>query len=56
MKDETIHYMFESIQVNPGSILIRFKFYMNRFSASERVLWDVPNKSRFIHESIHGDV
>ena len=38
MKDETIKYMCESIQVNPGWRLIRFNLLLNRFSLSQRVL------------------
>jgi hypothetical protein len=40
MKDETIQWMSESIQVSPWWRMIRFNLQMNRFSASQRVLWD----------------
>jgi len=43
MKDETIQCMSESIQVSPGWKMIRFSFQMNRFSASQRVLWNDSN-------------
>jgi len=43
MKDDTIQCIRESIPVSPGWRMLRFILQMNRFSASQRVLWDDSN-------------
>jgi len=57
MKDDTIQSIFESIQMYPEWRLIRFKLCMNRFNASQNVLWDDSNRHTWIDsnrcESIH---
>jgi len=61
MKDETIQCISKSIQCKSENFLIRFNVKLNRFSASQRILWYDSNYKETIHmcydsrscESIH---